>query len=431
LDTVLFRFELVVKHEKSAVHLAWRAVTYRSVLVIFALVLIILGTISQLIFPEQTRAGIAKVMAFADKIVKPRLGDGGEEPGQQTASFTQFDGTVRVKKANSNLWVNADYKLPLEKGDVVQTGADGIAQIVFADGTNYSLKQDSLIVIEENSSNQAKQTHVAVQLTTGTVDLSTATFSAGSRSQVIVAGATASFAADSTAMVRNDPRKDQHEILVKRGSGEVTRKGETVRLADYERVTFRSDSPRMAKNKEMAPPTLIAPANMMPIFTLGGTPVEFSWTPVPDSRGYRLRISRNPYFTSTVYDRKVPIAQVKVPDLSEGAYYWAVQSVAADGKESVESERNRFTIIAKGPQNVEIPLELSPFVQHGRVIEVRGKTEPKARVMVNGQQVPVLRPDGSFEFFTPPLSDGENVITITAQNSKGGVRTTQRKVVIQ
>ena len=108
-----------------------------------------------------------------------------------------------------------------------------------------------------------------------------------------------------------------------------------------------------------------------------------------------------------------------------------MQSVNADGKESVESERNRFTIIAKGPRNVQIPLELTPFVQHGRVIEVRGKTEPKARVMVNGQQVPVLHPDGSFEFFTPPLANGENVITITAQNSKGGVKTTQKKVVIQ
>jgi hypothetical protein len=421
----------VPNHEKSAVHLAWTAVTYRSVLVIIILVLTILGTIIHLAFPQQARAGLDRVMAFANSLIQPNVGDDSGQPGQQAASFTQFDGTVRVKKANSNLWVNADYKLPLDKGDVVQTGGDGIAQIVFADGTNYSLKQDSLIVIEENSSNQAKQTSVAVQLTTGTVDLSTATFAAGSRSQVIVAGATASFAAESSAMVHNDPRSDQHEILVKRGSGEVSRKGETVRLADYERVTFTDDSTPMAKSKEMAPPTLIAPANMMPIFTAGATPVEFSWTPIPASQGYRLRISRNPYFTSTVYDHKVPIAQVKVPDLGEGAYYWAVQSVDSAGKDSIESERNRFTVIAKGPEDVEIPLQLSPFVQHGRVIEVRGRTEPKARVMVNGQQVPVLHADGSFEFFTPPLSDGENVITITAQNSKGGVKTTQRKVVIQ
>ena len=64
---------------------------------------------------------------------------------------------------------------------------------MFADGTNYTVKQDSLIVIEENSANESQQTQVAVQLTTGTVDLSTGTYAQGSKSQVIVAGATATF----------------------------------------------------------------------------------------------------------------------------------------------------------------------------------------------------------------------------------------------
>jgi hypothetical protein len=421
----------VAQRQKSTVHLSWTAVTYRSVLVGVLLIVAIVGSIAHLLFPEQTRAGLERAISMVNNLVSEGSDDAEGAAGQQTASFTQIDGTVRVKKANSNVWVNASYTLPLEKGDVVQTGSEGIAKIVFADGTNYSLKQDSLIVVEENSTNNARQTQVAVQLTTGTVDLATATFTEGSKSQVIVAGATASFAADSTAMVKNDPRADQHEILVKRGSGEVTRGSETVRLADYERVSFKADSPRMAKSKEIAPPTLIAPANMMPIFTSGQVPVVFDWTPVPNSNGYRLRISRNPYFSSTVYDRKVSVAQAKIPGLGEGAYYWSVQSLDAGGKESVESERNRFTIIAKGSEDVEIPLELGAFVQHGRVIEVRGKTEPRARVMVNGQQVPVLRPDGSFEFFTPPLANGENVITITAQNAKGGVKTAQKKVVIQ
>jgi hypothetical protein len=65
------------------------------------------------------------------------------------------------------------------------------------------------------------------------------------------------------------------------------------------------------------------------------------------------------------------------------------------------------------------------------VIQVRGKTEPNARVMVNGAEVAFVRPDGSFEFFTPKLPSGENMITVTAQNTKGGVATQQRKVVIQ
>ena len=52
----------------------------------------------------------------------------------------------------------------------------------------------------------------------------------------------------------------------------------------------------MAKTKEMAPPTLIAPANMMPIFTAGAIPVEFNWTPV---RGVR-RLS-TAYFPQSLF----------------------------------------------------------------------------------------------------------------------------------
>ena len=141
----------------------------------------------------------------------------------QQAHFTALDGTVRVKKGNSNTWVPAGYNVPLEKGDVVQTGSEGMAKVVFNDGTSYTVKQDSLIVIQENSANDQQQTNVAVAVTTGTVDLSTATYSQGSKSQVIVAGATASLAPDSAAQVHNDPKADQHEILMTKGTGEVTR----------------------------------------------------------------------------------------------------------------------------------------------------------------------------------------------------------------
>ena len=99
---------------------------------------------------------------------------------------------MRVRKSNGASWQNADYSVPLEKGDVVQTGSEGMAKVVFNDGTNYTVKQDSLIVIEENSANDQQQTNVAVAVTTGTVDLTTATYVQGSKSQVIVAGAKAS-----------------------------------------------------------------------------------------------------------------------------------------------------------------------------------------------------------------------------------------------
>ena len=419
--------------------------TYRSVLLAILFVAVAAALASYMIAPQTTTTAINKTGDFfgdvADKLglTKVAVPKNTVVAGQQEAHFTAIDGTVRVKKTSSNTWVNADYNLPLEKGDVVQTSPDGIAKVVFADGTNYTVKPDSLIVVQENSTNAQAQTQVAVQVTTGTVDLNTSTFSAGSRSQVSVAGATATLAPDTAAMVRSDPREDQHDILVRKGSAEVARGGETVHASDYEKVSFKSDSPQMTKEKEAGPPTLISPANMAPVFFSGkDKAMEFAWTTVSGVTGYHLRISRNRSFSSTVYDHKFSDAEtrasgtVKVSGLGEGTFFWVVQSLTGTGKESVESETNRFDLIPKGAQDVSLKLDIElPFVQHGHVFEITGKTEAGARVMVNGEEVPLLSPDGSFHYFTPPLPNGENVITITAQNSRGGVSTHQERVVIQ
>jgi hypothetical protein len=422
---------------KPGIHVAWKTVTYRSVALLIVAGAAVFFIAVRFTFPQFTESGIKAASGVANRALErvagmaPAAGSGISTA--QQAHFTALDGTVRVKKGNGNSWVAADYNIPLEKGDVVQTSSEGMAKVVFNDGTSYTVKQDSLIVIEENSANDQQQTNVAVAVSTGTVDLSTATYSQGSKSQVIVDGATASLAPESTAQVHNDPKLDQHEILMKKGAGEVSRNGETVQLANWEKVSFQRAETHMEKAKDAGPPTPISPANMAPIFTSGEATkdVEFSWTPMANAVGYRLQISRNPYFSSTLVDKKINTADVTVTSLGEGAYYWMVQSYEASGKESVESEKNRFTIIPKGKQTEAIDLELDPFIQHGHVIEVTGKTQIGARVMVNGREVPMVSTDGTFHYFTPPLTTGEAVITVTAQTAQGGVNTQQKKIIIQ
>ena len=424
-------------NRKPGIHVAWTTVTYRSLvlMVVGAMVALLIGV--RLAFPQFSENSVKKANSIVGTLLE-RIAGTAPSTGtgvltSQQAHFTALDGTVRVKKGNGNSWLSADYNVPLEKGDVVQTGSEGMAKVVFNDGTSYTVKQDSLIVIEENSANDQQQTNVAVAVSTGTVDLSTATYSQGSKSQVIVAGATASLSPESAAQVHNDPKADRHEILMKKGTGEVSRNGETVKLANWEKVTFQGAQSHLEKAKEIGPPTPIAPANMAPLFSSGEATkdVEFSWTPMANAVGYRLRLSRNPYFSSTLVDKKINTAAVTVTNLGDGAYYWMVQSYDATGKESVESEKNRFTIIAKGKETEAIDLELDPFIQHGHVIEVTGKTQVGARVMVNGSEVPMVTSDGQFHYFTPPLPTGEAVITVTAQTAQGGVNTQQKKIVIQ
>ncbi|MGC9990383.1 MAG: hypothetical protein ABSC07_17515 [Terriglobales bacterium] len=430
---------MVSNRNKPGVYVAWKQVTYRSVLMALFSVVLILGVVLHVAFPKFTDSTVKAAGKLSSGLLEkvaglaPPLKSPSAAVSQQ-AHFTVLDGTIRVRKSNGNSWINADYNVPLEKGDVVQTGAEGMAKIVFNDGTNYTVKQDSLIVIEENSANDQQQTNVSVAVTTGTVDLTTATYVQGSKSQVIVAGAKASLAPDSSAMVHNDPKVDRHEILVKKGSGEIERNGETVHLSNWEKVSFKSAAKTMERAIEIGPPTPITPGNMMPVFINAGEKskdLEFAWTPMANAAGYRLRISHNPYFSSLLMDRKVDTPSVVVTGLPVGAYYWSIQSFDGVGKESVESEKNRFTIIVKGKEKIELALDLDPFIQHGHVIEVTGKTEAGARVMVNGKEVPIVGDDGTFHYFTPPLANGESLITVTAQNAKGGVKTRQEKVVLQ
>ena len=83
--------------------------------------------------------------------------------------------------------------------------------------------------------------------------------------------------------MKNDPRADQHEIVVKKGSGEINRGGEVVSLSNFDKVTFKADSKQLTKEHQIGPPTLIDPANMAPIFASSSdSAIHFTWTPVDE-----------------------------------------------------------------------------------------------------------------------------------------------------
>jgi hypothetical protein len=425
----------VAQKRKSAFQISYVTITYRSVLMGMFAVLLLACVVMYFAFPDTANKLILSGQIGLGKILN-KIGIGGgdngtaPDPGPQQAHFTNIDGNVRVRKASTNAWVVADYSLALERGDVVQTSPEGMAKVVFTDGTNYTVKPASLITIQENSMNGLQQTKVAVQVTTGKVDLATSTLASGSKSQVIVGDATATIASESSAEVMNDIRADQHEILVKKGSGEVTRGGQTIPLESYTKASFTSNSKAMVKSKELQPPTLISPAPFQNVFLdQANKGVAFSWSPVDNVKEYHIKINRNPSFTGSGVDDKKAATQVLVTNLQESIpYYWQVRSIGQDGKESIESEIYRFTIVPKGTGS--LALEVGDFVQMGHVIEVKGHTEPNARVMVNGQEA-VVANDGAFRHFTNPLPTGENVITITAQDAKGGVNTVTRPITIQ
>jgi predicted phage tail protein len=299
------------------------------------------------------------------------------------------------------------------------------------------LKPDSLIVVEESHEDPVtKATKVAVQVTTGAVDLSTGKFPAqGSVSQVSFQNATASLGEDSRAVVRNDPAKDVHEITVDSGQAQVTRGSQSLRLGQYEQVTFSATQTGLNKQTVIAPPVLETPPNMdlRQVKDPKSTPVDFEWKGVNGAVAYHLMVSPSGMFSNLVVDKKIPTkTSAQVTGLDEGNYYWVVTAIDAKGLESQPSSPNKFNLVQQVESGNKAFLEIKELTLHGRVVEVVGRTETGSTVIINNEQVFSIAPDGTFRHFTSPLArNGENQITITAQNRKGDTKTIHRTIVIE
>ena len=411
--------------------ISYRAIIFYAVLVLLAAVFV-LYLIAPRYFGQKLRQGLEAISAGLGQTSSREAA-----AAKRDAHFINLDGTVRIKKAQSLQWIRADYNTNLEKGDYVQTGSDGVARIIFADGTNYVLKPDSLIVVEESREDPVtKATRVAVQVSSGAVDLSTGRFEVpGSTSRVSIENAVANLAEESRAMVRNDPTKNVHELTVEQGQADVTRGSTTVRLGQYDKVTFDRDRPGLNRQKVIAPPTLTDPPNMA--LTVTKDPktanLDFAWSSVPTAVAYRLQVSPSGMFSNLVVDRKVAgRTSARISGLEEGTYYWVVSSLDAKGVESQPSPANRFSLVQQVEAGSQAFLEVTGIIQHGRVLEVVGRAEPGSTVIINNEQVFSMMADGTFRHFTSqPAKTGANQITITAQNRKGDTHTIRKNIVIE
>lgn len=403
----------------------WHAVTYKTVIIyaLIALALLLVGSYAAA--PDWYAAGVRKVT----NAMTPA--DSENVPLQQTqAKFVNLDGKVQVKKVNSVQWADADYHTSLDKGDLIQTASDGAARITFADGTEYTVKSDTLVTVEENNVTKDHST-TAVRINTGAVDLATPSWSSpDSQASVSVEDATAHVQQNSRATIKNDPGKNEHEIVMNTGSAEIQRGQEKIELTQYEKVSFANGGPTQ-KTNVLAPPDLVAPLNLSPIIGENpkAIPIRFEWKTIPDAVSYTLRISSTSMFTKMVKEVKATGSSAEVSGLEAGDYFWNVTASNAKKETSETSTIFKFSLVAQG-KTQEMVLEIQPPQIHGQSCEIIGRTEPGAALIINGQSVANIAADGTFRHFTEQLEPGQHTITVMGSNRRGGTAKQQISIVI-
>jgi hypothetical protein len=408
-----------------SVQVYWHTVSYKTVGLMIVLIVIIGIAAMYATIPNWTEVVTKKIDNALGNQVEEALSS-----AQMQAKFVNLDGRVQVKKVNSVTWVDADYHTTLDKGDLIQTGSDGAARVTFADGTEYTINKETLITVEENTVTK-DHSNTAVRINTGAVDLATPTWTLrDAQAAVSVEDATAYMKQNSRATVKNDPNKNEHEIVVANGGAEVKRGNETIELTQWEKASFPSGGATQ-KSNVLAPPGLVAPLNLAPIISENpkSATVRFEWQSIDEAASYTLRISTTTMFTKLVKQVTVNGTSADVSGLEPGDYFWNVTASDAKKQTSEFSETFKFTLVAQG-KTQEMLLDIQGTQMHGRVVELIGKTEPGAALIINGQAVANIAADGTFRHFTEPLEPGEHTLVVIGSNRRGGTAKRQIPIVV-
>jgi len=404
------------------VEVYWHAVSYKQLIAYVLILGALIFAAVYFVTPGFYAAVLKKVVSGGDSDVVPLA--------MNQAKFVNLDGRVQIKKVNSVQWVEATLQTTLDKGDLIQTNADGAARITFADTTSYTIKADTLVTVEENNVTR-EQASTAVRVNIGQVDLSTPNWSSpNSHAAVSVEDTVAQIRPNSRASVKSDPQTKESEISVASGSAQVQRGSEKVELGQWQRASIPSEGP-ITKTDVLAPPELSEPLNLAPIIVEvpRAASIHFEWKPVKDSVSYTLRISATSMFAKMVKQVKVSGASADINGLDAGDYFWNVIATDAAKNTSEVSETFKFTIVAQG-RTQEMVLEIGGTRLNGNVVEIFGKTEAGAALIINGQSVPNIGGDGAFRYFTEPLTPGEHTIVIVGQNRRGGTAKQQVRIVV-
>jgi hypothetical protein len=162
--------------------------------------------------------------------------------------------------------------------------------------------------------------------------------------------------------------------------------------------------------------------------------LTLSWEPTPGCPRYRLMISDRSLFTRPLYDARREGGHAVLAGIPAGSYYWRVAAISSDDVEGPFSAARRFRVSSqriRDRTDTEPPkLEVSEFVPIGQMVIINGQTEPGATLWVDNAKVDVYE-DGSFNTVVKLRREGQNELTLVAQDTAGNEATLVRAAFVE
>jgi hypothetical protein len=364
-------------------------------------------------------------------ISRAAISGGGDQ--ENDAQFLSVEGDVKFQKGSAGEWRDADPRGPLFNGDWVRTGDRASAELIFSNGSLYTIGPNALLEIYSAVNPSTSRKTNAVQMRVGSVEVATPT---DDTSTVRTPGAQVVVESESQTQVDVDGAKAT-AVITRKGAASVAppQGGESIRVAEGEKLTA-TETGTFSPVKKLAPaPALLSPADNQVFQLSPELKVSFMWDVQAGATGYLLQVSRSRLFaTREINSRRTkPGASAQVT--SEGAFYWRVASVGPDGDVGPFSTFRRFRVssgakVASGDTKAPVLTLKAPLHLGGQFYMIAGSTEPGATVFVNNEEVDV-ESAGTFQKVVSFDKIGRNDVVVKAVDAAGNQKAQSQTVIVE
>jgi hypothetical protein len=352
---------------------------------------------------------------------------------ENDAQFLTVEGDVSYQKSSTSDWRKADARTPLFNGDWVKTGDNASAELIFSNGSLYTVGPNALLEIYAQMSPGSAKKSNSVQMQIGTVEVATTDDASTVRtpgSQVVV---------DSESATQvGVTREKATSVMSTKGTASVTSTagGEAVKVASGEKVNATAQGALSPVRKAVLPPALLLPADNQ-VFQISDQKVQFKWDPAPGAVSYVLEVSRSRLFTSLEINSRRTKTEATARVSAEGSFYWRVASVGTDGDIGPFSQFRRFRVSGGGKGNAAAsdttPPVLTlkrPYPIGGPFYMIEGTTEPGATVFINDEEVDV-ESNGHFKKLVSFNKVGRNAVIVKAVDPAGNATVQSETVLVE
>ncbi|HYO78480.1 MAG TPA: hypothetical protein VE010_18620 [Thermoanaerobaculia bacterium] len=377
-----------------------------------------------------TRFLEARDAAVESQTISRTALSGGAEM-ENDAQFLTVEGDVEYQKASSSEWKNADPRTGLVNGDWVKTGDRASAELIFSNGSLYTVGPNALLEIYAAVSPGSTQKTNAVQMRVGSVEVATANESSAVRTP----GTHVVVESESTTQVGVD-KAQTSSIVATRGAASITPEagGPAVRVTIGEKVSSNAQGAISPVKKLAMPPALLSPGDNQVFQLSPELKVELVWDAREGAGGYVLQVSRSRLFSTQEINTKRTRTSAVARVTSEGAFYWRVAAVGPDGDVGPFSTFRRFRVSGGArPASDRVAPTLTlkvPFHVGGQYYTIAGTTEPGATVFINDEEVDV-ESSGAFQKLIAVAKVGRNTIVIKSVDAAGNQTVQSQTVIVE